>query len=464
MPPSKPSLTKAKRPSPPWVPEGDEGFVWLDSLLHLEASHGIAQRLIEAGGIVGINRDLKRYKGKATREKRRARLVSVTDVILGNALYCFLKGELPCASTRSNPRGKGHPYLTDSKLDARDVALVVDALEEAGYLDSFKAPQNTSLTLVSMFRATPTLVALFKRAMPFDIGGLLGYEKKDVTFVTLRDFKPSEMRLAFGETPETRQLESLARNWASVNGMHATTHPGERLFRWEWFKGTGFKFRGDWYHLGRLYHHLSEWPLEKRNLIEVDASPTVEWDFKALHINLLYAHFTGRLCKGDAYAIPVHPFNLDAAMGRRLAKEVANVGAINSATILDAVAAVNGAVRGYPDKDGTWHKPRRPELRQWIEDNGISITKETVRAFVEYHKDIAEYLFNGNGLVLQRMDSAILRRVLTSFVDAGMWIVPFHDSFRVEASNEARLISEMRKAFEEETGVNLPSSYITKKG
>jgi hypothetical protein len=465
----KPSLTKALRFPPLWVPSSTEDFLWLDTRLALDEAHGIALRLVESGALPSIGRTLGKYKGEGTREKGKARLVEIIGCVLGNALYGFLKEEKPVAYSRSNPRSKQHPYADEVRgkasrtIDSRDLKLCIDALEDAGFLDNYKAPQNTSLTLVSMFRATPKLVSHLRKAMPFDIGGLLGYDKASVSFVTLRDFKPSDIRLAFGETVETRNLEALARNWASVNAMHRTTHPDEKLFRWEWFKRTEFKFRGDFLHLGRFYHQLSEWPLEKRKLIEVEGVPTVEYDFKALHINLLYANFTKTLCKGDAYAIPSYPFNVDRDMGRRLAKVVANVGAINSPNIGEAVNAINGAVRGYPDKDGKWIKPRRPELREWCEAKGIHITKETVQSFVEYHKEISEYLFDGHGLVLQRMDSAILRRVLLSFVDAAMWIVPFHDSFRVQVYHEAKLINEMRKAFKEETGLSLPFSYITKK-
>ena len=461
----KPSITKASRPPPAWVPTSKDDFVRLDCLLHIEESHGIARRLIEDGAIPAFKKDLATYKREKHRENRKALLGETLGVVIGNALFGFLK-EKPVAYSRSKPRYKGHTYLKDeyeSKLDTRDVALVVDALETQGYLDNYKAPQNTSLTHVSMFRATPKLVALLKRAMPFDVGGLLGYSTKEVPFVTLRDFKPSDMRLVFGETCETKNLESLGRLWASVNGMHKTTHPDEILFRWEWFKRSGFRFRGDWYHLGRLYHPLSEWPLEKRKLIQVDSNPTVEWDFKALHINLLYSHFTGKPYVGDAYAIPVYPYNVDKEMGRKLAKLVANVGAINSESLSQAVGSVNGQIYGYDDK-GTWVKSRKPELRDWLEKSGISINKEVIETFVEYHKPVAEYFFGtGTGLVLQRMDSQILVRVLRTFVDKGYWIVPFHDSFRVEVAKESLLIETMKKAFFEETGINISNSYISRK-
>lgn len=463
---ARPSLTKALRPIPLWAETDD--FLWLDSLLHLDEVHGIAKRLIEGRTLGNIERDLKRYSGAKTRAKRQAVLERITGRVLGNALYGYLK-EKPVAYSRSNARKAKHPYWDELKgleeiASPPDLALVVDSLEAEGLLDNFKAPQNSSLSYVSMFRAKPKLIALLRKAMPFDIGGLLSYEKKAVSFVTLKDYKPSEIRLCFGETEETKRLETLGRHWASVNAMYRTSHPDERLFSWEWFKRSHFAFRGDWYYLGRLYHNLSEWPLEKRSLITVDGEATVEWDFKALHINLLYSHFQGKLCTGDAYSIPHYPYNVDKVMGRKLAKVVCNVGAINSSSIVEAVRNVNGAIYGYVDDDtGKWIAPRSFELRDWLKREGIGVTRDVIQTFVNHHKDVEEFLFRGNGLVLQRMDSSILTRVLSSFSDAAMWIVPFHDSFRVKASNESKLIEEMRKAFKEETGILLPYSYVTKK-
>lgn len=447
-------------------PSSSSTCLKIDFRLSLDDTHGITSKIVSTGIFKPL---LGGMKSAGARAKKERRIYDITSIVLANALRGHLKG-LAVTYSRSRPRRAREssfqttPIMQD--IDSRLVKGVVDRLSLFEYLESYVAPPNDAAKLRSWFKAGGPLLRLLRRTRPIDTSGLLKFDTTSTRFVRLRDFGSCKAPLVYGETADTNKLEVLGRLFACVTSSHGltTSHrvPGPRILPYEWFT-SHFTFKGDWSHHGRFYHPLSEWKIEHRKRLVVNGHPTVELDFKALHIQLLYASFTGNLYAGDPYKIPVEPYTLDARYGRALGKLVCNVGAINCDSTTTAVHAVNAALNGYNFESQSFQKSRYDDLAKWLRDNGISINRLVIESFVSYHHPISGYLLDGNGLLLQRMDSLICVRVLERFLRNGLWIVPFHDSFRVAIQHERLLRDTMKEAFEAETGVSITDSEISKR-
>ena len=185
---------------------------------------------------------------------------------------------------------------------------------------------------------------------------------------------------------------------------------------------TNFRYGGRFY--GGWWIGL---PSEYRKYIEIDHKPTVEVDYSAHHIRMLYARH-GVMSPNDPYDIPDCPFT-------RQDLKVAFLVAINARDERSAVMA--------------------------LRDKGIEDPKQLLGTLGKNHPEIHGYFYSGFGLSLQYEDSLLAEKIMLRMMERGAVVLPVHDSFIVRNSYEAELKQVMDEVFSEI--YNTPPAMKTKK-
>lgn len=177
---------------------------------------------------------------------------------------------------------------------------------------------------------------------------------------------------------------------------------------------------------GRAYGALHQSiPKHLRPYIHIDGEPTVELDYSAFHILMLY-HMEGIDYQHDPYVV------CEGAELRAIYKAVGLV-AINAKDERSAYGAIRNELRdrGLP-------LPAR-------EKPLVSL----VNTFREAHGPIAKYLFSDIGLTLQNKDSDIMNAILSSLMDREILGLSVYDSVIVQARHRDTLHETMVREYQD---------------
>lgn len=177
---------------------------------------------------------------------------------------------------------------------------------------------------------------------------------------------------------------------------------------------------------GRFYgaSHL-ELPKHMRGFIYINGEPTVELDYDAFQVKMLY-HRRGQDIIEDPYDLIEGPEVRDI-------KKVALLTAINAPTDKKAIKAIKKKLvyGGY-----------RGEL----------LTDQAIKALLfrakKVHPLIAEDISTGKGIDLQNIDSKITDAILTNLMKRNIPDLPVHDSFIVAQQYEDELEQQMNVEYE----------------
>ena len=172
--------------------------------------------------------------------------------------------------------------------------------------------------------------------------------------------------------------------------------------------------RKSWKCGGRAYGSFHQSMLRKymRKDILIDGQPTVEIDFSAYHIRMLY-HREGIDYQDDPYSV---------CEGPEMRKIYKAVGLISiNAKKNEACGAIRDEL-----KKRKLVAPQRDEP-----------FKTLVRKFRDTHKPIKQYLFSSIGLMLQNIDSHIMNAILMRLMEKGILGLSVYDSVIVAEQHEA---------------------------
>jgi hypothetical protein len=202
--------------------------------------------------------------------------------------------------------------------------------------------------------------------------------------------------------------------------------------------------RGSLKYGGRLYGGFwQSLPSGKRGEIPsrkdicLDGEEAIELDFKAFHINMLYAWEGMEPYRGDAYQL--------TNWHRDVVKQCILI-ALNCRT--KSSKAVLSAYRK--------EMAEKPHLQQYYPGLLKGGYEKLKQEFVVKHPAIAKHLHNDAGVELQRQDSEIAMRVIGHMMELhergiASYSIPVlcvHDSFICPASQETLLENCMRGAYE----------------
>ena len=196
---------------------------------------------------------------------------------------------------------------------------------------------------------------------------------------------------------------------------------------------------------GRLYAVLTKYgvnyqdiPSDYRNTITIDGHPTVELDYGSLHISMLYAA-EGIAEQADAYDI--------VGLPRDFVKKAILV-IINADDRTAALKSLENDSKAMMNR--TLLSEKKSRLKQAYRE--CENFDKALSDIERHHSPIAKYFYTGYGIKLQNKDSAIALEILNKFADSDIPILPVHDSFIVEQSQENNLCKVMKETYERYNG------------
>lgn len=202
--------------------------------------------------------------------------------------------------------------------------------------------------------------------------------------------------------------------------------------------------RGDWGCNGRFYggwwQQISS---NYRQHILIEDTPTVEVDFKGLHLQILAAEHGADL--GD------DPYLLPQGMIPGTPPELQRV--LLKKLVLTALNATDraSAYRSFRSEWPTGH------MGKGLTNN---VLESLINRFLEHHLFLRDLLFADQGIRLMNVDSQIAERVHRHFTRQGVVVLSIHDSFVVDYTRVGELRRVMAEASEAVVGRPLPSASV----
>ncbi len=198
-------------------------------------------------------------------------------------------------------------------------------------------------------------------------------------------------------------------------------------------------FNEDFEHGGRFYGSIhEELPRDVRRTIKINGQETVELDYSAMHLNMLY-HREGLLYASDPYDLPGIP--------RDLVKEPA-LTMINAKDRVSAKKAIIQHLLADENHDGRTYR-KTDHKRQVVE-----LTRQIMDALEEKHSAIGDLFFSGMGLKLQKQDSEIMKSTLEKLMGMGLTCLPVHDSIICQAEVQDIVKKVMMNEYRNHMGFN----------
>ncbi|MEP2971736.1 MAG: hypothetical protein ABJP04_05900, partial [Hyphomicrobiales bacterium] len=362
-------------------------------------------------------------------------------------------------------------WKTNSRYNALHLSKalipIINALGSASLIDiargSYSGPGNKG-NRTTRIRASESLQIFFRRAK-FVRDDVTRFESEEI--IILRDAKDANKvgkQIEYDDTAETNAMREELEAYNNlvmssfidiatlqkpviqddenvdkpVVHIHQDNARSRRVFS-----------RSDWQMNGRFYGGWwqrvnGEW----RSKIFIDDQPTIEVDFKGLHVAMLYAK-AGKELLHDPYELPGRigmegeklVLGYPAELTRKLCKKLV-LTAINSKTNSSAYSAFR---EGFPDG----HMGKR-------------ITNEKLdkilAAFLELNPVVADSLFTDQGIRLMYLDSQITAYVHRHFTRQGVPVLSVHDSYIVDHMKVAELRQVMAEASEAVMGRPLPTA------
>jgi len=220
-------------------------------------------------------------------------------------------------------------------------------------------------------------------------------------------------------TPESRKVKFPV-SYLGIQNIRYTTTYNElhRVFNKSSFE-LGGRFWGA-YHITMP----KEW---RKNYIYINGNPTVELDYKAHHMRMLY-HLKNNNYTADPYSVCC---KTDSKQERK-AYKIASLIVVNA----DNAGKAIWATRNELLRDG---------IIGHLDDSTV---KRLVYSFQTAHEPIAQYMCSGIGLKLQYLDSQITDGILTRLMEEEIPCLPVHDSYIIEADHEDTLHQVMTEEYQ----------------
>jgi hypothetical protein len=313
----------------------------------------------------------------------------------------------------------------------RSIIPAVDQLAAAGLLDHEKRPPG-SRGYQSRFRASDVLLKELEQVKvvyePLETILLRDHDGYLVNYSDNRNTR--RMRKHLRTLNEGLVSQEIARGGRVIREGDRLDNGGRaqaqlhRVFNRGSFDLGGRFYGGHWQNIP---------PFGGRDQITINGEPTIEVDYAALHIRLLYQE-AGKQMVGDPYEIEGRP--------RKQVKLALLIG-INARTHRSAVRALADALAGEPGIH-----------------NRFDAAKGLLDAVRRKHPAIAHAFGSDAGARLMRKDADLAERVkFEMLVATGIVPLSVHDSFIVPATEAGRLEEAMERQISSENTSNFATTY-----
>ncbi|MEQ8870653.1 MAG: hypothetical protein RIC92_18130, partial [Roseovarius sp.] len=343
---------------------------------------------------------------------------------------------------------------------SRAVPDQIHRLAEAGLIElsmgSYSGP-GASTNRTSRIRAAEPLRAKFREARfgRIDVG-----HNPDRECIILRDEGGREQE--YEDTDATREMREelrayndlLARTFIDLPNVddpfierEVTTGPREgQRTKVPFFPGNKFVrrvfSRGDWGLNGRFYGGWwQQIGAELRKKIHINGVPTVERDFKALHINILSLE-RGVPLEDDPYDLTD---GFLEGVDRRAQRKYLKTLVLTAINASNEGAAYQAFRDSYPAGDPA-KRFRNDALQHLLEE------------FVRRTPQLEGELFADQGIRLMNVDARIAEGVIRGAAGLNLPVLSVHDSFIVDYRQAMLLTKLMKKASTHVAGRPLPTS------
>jgi hypothetical protein len=323
--------------------------------------------------------------------------------------------------------------------------------------------RNLSLSRTARYRASESLQSLFETAL-FGIDDIHTHDNKECIVLKQTEVRDNETAetsksIDYEDTPET---VAMRQRLVTYNKLLSQTHvdihslaipvvtrenkKGSRKGRPNTVAvGQHNKFvrrifsRGSWQMHGRFYGGWwQQIGSELRRHIFINGNPTVEVDFKSMHVALLNAQLGANVVY-DPYKADVDLFpKLDRNVVRGWCKSLV-LTAINAKDRASTYSAFRSdAKTGSPEK-----RLKNIQLARLLD------------AFIAKNPHLEDYLCSDQGITLMNKDSMIAADIMNALTDKGIPVLTVHDSFIVQRHHFSDLRIAMVMASLKHCGRNL---------
>ena len=172
---------------------------------------------------------------------------------------------------------------------------------------------------------------------------------------------------------------------------------------------------------------------DERPNIFIDGQPTVEVDYQASAINIIYKALTGVVYAGDPYTISVG----NVLIPRHLVKQIATT-SLNSNTVEGNSSAIGNA---YGKLDSSLKAEDKLKFSQYKDIKKKITIKDILEAFLTKHYLIRHMFLRGKevGNKVQCLESDLVFAVVDELTNRSIPTLTVHDSFIVKATDKATL-------------------------
>jgi len=335
----------------------------------------------------------------------------------------------------------------DEKLQIHSfkfVTAILDALEQAGPIVQYLGQHYDNSGELTKIHPTDDL----KQKLNFLTNADLEYLLQNAEII-LRD--SNGVSIPFTDTPETIAMRNdiiaynslLSRTEITLTGLTSDDRlsHSDYLLRSTYYNSDNSRtvrlrpmrirriFNVDFQHGGRFYGGIENMPSELRTKIQINGEPTVELDYVAYQLRMLY-HMENVDYLSDPYAA-VNGYTPDM---REVYKLIALV-ALNAGNEAACLKGIRNELKGSAllvRTGGLTDAVIRPMLQKWV----------------NAHPQLQQYMYSGIGLSLQAIDSDITNNVLKHFQKRGVLVLSVHDSFLIESDLEKVLKKVMRSVYQ----------------
>jgi hypothetical protein len=169
---------------------------------------------------------------------------------------------------------------------------------------------------------------------------------------------------------------------------------------------------------------------DERPNIFIDGQPTVEVDYQASAINVIYTALTGVVYAGDPYTISVG----NVLIPRHLVKQIATT-SLNSNTVEGNSSAIGNA---YGKLDSSLKAEDKLKFSQYKDIKKKITIKDILEAFLTKHYLIRHMFLRGKevGNKVQCLESDLVFAVVNELTNRSIPALTVHDSFIVKATDK----------------------------